>query len=85
MKEFQDIRFRWSDAWLLLAVGLAANTGSTTLAAVIAAADNIQHAIMTKSELDGGVERLARGGLLELKPDLLTRNYHKSFRRRLKS
>jgi hypothetical protein len=72
MKEFQDIPFRWSDAWLLLSVALAAKSGSTTLAAVIGAADNIQHAIITKAEIDGGVERLARGGLLELTADHFT-------------
>ena len=67
MTNFQNIRFRWSDAWLMLAVHMAAKNGSTSLAGVIGSADAIQHAIITKAELDGGVERLKQAGLLELK------------------
>ena len=57
--------FRWSDAWLLLAADLAVTgSGPAALARVIGAADAIQHAILTKEELDGGLGRLGRAGYL---------------------
>lgn len=56
--------FRWSDAWLFLAIGYAAEHGDATLASVIAMADGIQHAIPTLDELNGAMGRLARAGLL---------------------
>ena len=61
--------FRWADAWLLLAAGLAHSAGRDTLAHVIGAADAIQHTIPTKAELDGGISRLRRAGYLEFSPD----------------
>jgi hypothetical protein len=54
----------WSDAWLLLAAGITSSTGSSTLTQVIGAADGIQHAIMTKEELVGGIRRLTRAGYM---------------------
>jgi hypothetical protein len=57
-------KYLWSDAWLLLAIGLAANRGAASFAAIIASADTIQHAIPTKEEMDGAIGRLNRGGLI---------------------
>jgi hypothetical protein len=62
MKE-TTIQFWWSDAWLLLAIGLAADTHSVaSLASVIELADGIQHAIPSKDEMDGALGRLQRAG-----------------------
>ena len=53
---------RWSDAWLFLAIHFATDSGPSSLARVIAAADAIQHAILTWQEVDGGLFRLIEAG-----------------------
>jgi hypothetical protein len=58
------IAFRWSDAWLLLAVGIAAREAPASLASVIKVADGLQHAVPVKEEVDGALSRLSRAGLL---------------------
>ena len=60
--------YQWSDAWVFLAVALAGNGDWAALDAVIAAGDGIEHAIFSWEELDGGLSRLCRGGLVELGP-----------------
>jgi hypothetical protein len=60
-------RFAWSDAWLLLAIGYAAQKGPSRLPRVIAAGDYIQHAIMTWEEVDGGLHRLGDAGLVKVR------------------
>lgn len=58
------VDFRWSDAWILFAAGLASSrserAGMATLAEVIGAADAVQHAIATREELSGALARLSR-------------------------
>lgn len=57
------IRFLWSDAWLLLAIALAAGEHSSAhLRSVVQLADGVQHAIPTKDEMDGALGRLQRAG-----------------------
>ena len=57
------IRFLWADAWLLLAITLAASERrSASLGAVVQLADGVQHAIPTKDEMDGAIGRLQRAG-----------------------
>src|SRR5512145_3214525 len=57
-----EVEFRWSDAWLLLAIGYAAEHADGTLADVIGIADGIQHAIPLREELNGAIGRLSRAG-----------------------
>lgn len=54
--------FRWSDAWLFLAIGYANDKGESSLARVIGVADAIQHAVLTWEEVDGGLFRLGKAG-----------------------
>jgi len=53
-----------SDAWLLHAVLLAGGSGEVSLEDVVGVADMINHAILTFDEIDGGVARLSRSGLI---------------------
>ena len=62
----QTVEYQWSDAWLLVATGLASQNGPISLEAIIAAADAVQHAIPTFDEVDGGLARLSVGDLLLL-------------------
>lgn len=57
MSDSSQSDFRWSDAWLLLAVG-GVGEGPAALAQVLAVADAIQHAILSRQELNGGIARL---------------------------
>lgn len=51
-----------SDAWVLTA---AVYTGEPkTRAALVAAGDYVNHAVLTKAELDGGLRRLVAAGYL---------------------
>lgn len=52
--------FRWSDAWLLLAIGYSNEKGESSLARVIGVADAIQHSVLTWEEVDGGLFRLGK-------------------------
>ncbi|MHB8523320.1 MAG: hypothetical protein ACYDH9_21550 [Limisphaerales bacterium] len=56
----------WSDAWLLTAIYGASLEGETTLARVIGLGDFSNHSIFTLSELNGGLSRLQRGGLIRI-------------------
>ena len=56
-------RFIWSDAWILLSVIYATQRASpATLTDIIAAADYINHAILTRGELETGFAHLVDGG-----------------------
>ena len=56
--------FYWSDAWLLMALAFAADQGVASLSAVIQLADGIQHAVISREELNGGIGRLQRADYL---------------------
>jgi hypothetical protein len=58
--------YRWSDAWLFLAVGCRLSLDEISLPELIATADGIQHAVMTFEELDGGLARLIDAGFLTI-------------------
>jgi hypothetical protein len=60
------VRLFWSDAWLLTAIECAEARGGADLKSVIGAADALNHAMFTWEELDCGLERLARAGLIQL-------------------
>ncbi len=59
-----DVRFLWSDVWLLQAIYYASRVEPARLSLVIGAADFINHAIMMYEELSGGLARLDREGLV---------------------
>jgi hypothetical protein len=58
------IPFASSDAWLLHAILIAAKSGEGALEDIVAAADMINHAMLTFDEIDGGLARLSRAGLV---------------------
>jgi hypothetical protein len=57
-----------SDVWVLNSICLCTSKGAT-LRDIIGAGDYIEHAIMTKDELFGGLKRLHKAGLLIQKGD----------------
>ncbi len=60
-------RYIWSDAWLLTSIyGASTGGGEPTLSRIIGVGDFLNHAIFTLSELNGGLNRLKRGGLIEI-------------------
>ena len=61
----EPLQFQASDAWLLLAILIAAGDNVATLDEIIAAGDCINHAIFTNDEMDSGLYRLTRGGYVE--------------------
>ena len=65
MTSDRDIAFVWPDAWLLYAIlGASEHSGSTSLKGVIAIGDHLNHAIFMLDELNGGMDRLQRVGLV---------------------
>lgn len=62
MREAAPAVLQASDAWLLMAAGLADRVGRLTLDQVIGAADAVQHAVPTREELNGAIGRLSRAG-----------------------
>lgn len=57
---------RWSDAWLLLAVGCQLSLEEIPLSVLITRADTIQHAVPSFEEVDGGLARLSIAGLVRV-------------------
>jgi len=57
--------YLWSDAWLFQAIGIASQKRPATLAEVLAAADDVNHALPTDDELHGALVRLTEGGFVE--------------------
>jgi len=60
----KNIKFKYADAWVLLAVIFASKQGGATLTKVIAWGDFINHAIFTLEELQGGIYRLIKAGYI---------------------
>jgi hypothetical protein len=57
--------FAWWDAWILLAVIYATrSTPTASLTAIIGVGDFIEHAILTRGELETGLKRLIEAGML---------------------
>jgi hypothetical protein len=61
----EEIQHRPSDAWVLLAIILAAGNDSACLEEIVAVGDGINHAIFTENEMEGGLFRLSAGGYIE--------------------
>jgi hypothetical protein len=57
--------YLWSDAWLFQAIGVASQKRPATLAEVLRAADDVNHALPTDDELHGALVRLTEGGFIE--------------------
>lgn len=63
----------WSDVWLLRAVhAFHGRDEGPAIEDILAAADGINHAVMTYAELTGGVHRLEAAGLLARAGEVLT-------------
>lgn len=56
--------FLWSDAWILQAVAVASQDEPASLAAVLAAADALNHALPIDDELHGAFVRLVAEGFI---------------------
>ena len=56
--------FLWSDAWLFQAVTIASHERPASLTDIIAAADDVNHALPTDDELHGAFVRLTSAGLI---------------------
>ena len=61
----EPLQFQASDAWLLLAVIIAAGDDVATLDEIVGAGDFINHAIFTNDEIESGFYRLTCGGYIE--------------------
>lgn len=61
----EQLQFEASDAWLLLAIILAAGNNVASLEEIVAAGDGINHAIFTEDEMESGLYRLRSGGYIE--------------------
>ena len=58
--------FEPSDSWLLLSIIYASKTPPITITNIIAAADYINHCILSYEELASALKRLAAGGLVKI-------------------
>jgi hypothetical protein len=59
-------KFESTDGWIFLSVAYSAQHGMATLDDFYAAADHINCAIPTRDEIQGGINRLATGGLARI-------------------
>jgi hypothetical protein len=55
------IEYRWTDAWLLLAIIYESGEKPVTLKDIVGAGDMINHAIFTDEEFESGLYRLTQG------------------------
>ena len=62
MKEATQLR--WSDAWLLAAIYHCSKEKPAGLVEILAAADFINHAVLNLEELQSGLFRLEKAGLI---------------------
>ncbi len=60
----EPVTFTTSDAWLLLAIAIAAAEGDAPLTSVIAAGEVVRQAVFTPPQLRRGTATLASGGLV---------------------
>ena len=58
------VTLRWSDAWLLTAIYHSAVSRAAPLTHILAASDLINHATLTLEELQSGLFRLEKAGLI---------------------
>jgi hypothetical protein len=76
-------KFESSDAWMFLSVAYSALDGPATLDDFYAAADHINCAIPNHDEIQGGINRLASAGLVNVQDDrfILTESGREIFER----
>lgn len=81
MKE-SEIAYRWTDAWLLLAIIYSSDEKPATLKDIVGAGDMINHAIFTDEEFESGLYRLIQGGWIAESPSgfLRTDKTNQAFR-----
>ena len=75
--------YQWSDAWILLATVYMGKQRPALLTDVIAAADYINHAVVTFEEMEGALARLTAGGFIvdrgdRLSPSRKTMTFYRS-------
>lgn len=58
------ITYKWSDAWVLLAILYAGREQGADVADIVGGADGIEHAILTYGELQNALHKLAADGLV---------------------
>lgn len=61
----ENIKYQWSDAWLLHSIILAKKRDGATLDRIFYYGDGINKAVFTKEELGSGLYRLETGGYIE--------------------
>ncbi len=59
-----SVTLRWSDVWLLAAIYYSSASRPAPLTHILAASDLINHATLTIEEMQSGLFRLARAGLI---------------------
>jgi hypothetical protein len=57
--------FLWSDAWILMAIAVASPNAPAQLAEIMEIADGINHALLTREELNGAIGRLGTAALVQ--------------------
>lgn len=67
-----EARWRGEDAWILLALLYSREKAGSRLADIIGTADAVNHAIPSREELHGALNRLLAGRLIESKRDRFT-------------
>jgi hypothetical protein len=67
MKE-SEIAYRWTDAWLLLAIIYSSGRKPAILKDIVGAGDAINHAIFNDEEFESGLYRLTQGGWVAESP-----------------
>jgi hypothetical protein len=63
-----EIAYRWTDAWLLLAIIYSSVEKPATFRDIVGAGDAINHAIFTDNEFESGLYRLTRGSWIVESP-----------------
>lgn len=53
------VRYRWSDAWLLQAIVVGGERKGASLTQIISVGGQLNHALFTDAELEGGFARQA--------------------------
>src|SRR5947207_3338514 len=55
------LKYRWTDAWLLLSIIYGSGEKPATLKEIVADGDGINHAIFNTEEIESGLYRLTNG------------------------
>lgn len=67
---YKNIKYRWTDAWLLASIALAGKDKPAELWEILYHGDLLNRTIFTPEEIESGLVRLTKGGWIEEKNDL---------------